>query len=459
MGQAEAKIISHHETFESQKSQPETVQTPSPPEDNFLQELASQPQIQDQLSLRQKSILAEMHLLRENNQWQSILDLFYPLSEKEPELISYGLDFDLRMELAFALGQVNSFDHAVKEYEACVHTNPDSFLAHSGLAYTLYNSLYAAKNRDILLTPEGKKQRVEKAHHHFQKAQELRPEAVTNYYRQGMLFKNLQNKPSLALPLFAHAVSNWRSYTKEQKKNRHQEKKNFIKALYNLASCHVQQNQAHKALTCIQDCIQEDRQDIISALNKHFALGKVHYHLGQHQKAKEALEFAKTLAEVKDADYVYELLARVHLALNQLEQGLNTVRHVPVKLRRPYVRWTESDLLLALNQPQEAAQTLMQALGKDRRSKHKTLIRLAKIAFGQKDYPQALEHAHEADSFHRQTFTTPDAEALFWKAAAHLYNRELDKAKENARELADFAPHYPLLAKLNKVIAQAEQKQ
>lgn len=463
MSNAQAKII-HTPHFNSglaekqEDSQENFVDNEVQEGAAFLEDLAGQAQVQEQLRLRQKSCMAEMALLRQENSWEQILDMFYPLEDKAPELVASELDMELRMELAFVLGQVNRFDEAVREYEVCLQVQPDNYFANSGLAYTLYNSLYAAQNREILLTPDGKKHRAEKAHKHFEKAQEIRPEGVTNYYRQGMLYKNLQNKPALGLPLFARAVTNWRGYSPQQQKARHQEHKNYIKALYNLGSCRLKLNQAQMALKNIQECIQEDQKHYISAVNKYFALGKVCYSLGEFSQAREALEFAATMADVKDGDYVYEMLGRVLLSLEENEKALEAVRKVPFKLRKPYVRWTEADILVAVGQTQEAVQVLTHALNKDRRSRHKTLIRLCRIHFGQKDYQQSLHQACEADDFHRQTFNSPDADALFWQSACHLHLNEVEQARQKAQDLSDFSPGYPFLKKLVKAIEKVEQK-
>ncbi len=67
-----------------------------------------------------------------------------------------------------------------------------------------------------MLHPAERKARLELAHRHFAAAQALRPQQVTNYYRQGMLFKKLQGKWEEALPLFETAIRNWRAYSPEQ---------------------------------------------------------------------------------------------------------------------------------------------------------------------------------------------------------------------------------------------------
>lgn len=91
------------------------------------------------------------------------------------------------------------------EGKKILEEDPEHYHGHSSLGYHMYNSLYAAKNKEIILTPEAKKERIQEAHKYFKRAQELRPEQVTNYYREGMLFKAIENKSEQALPLFSKA--------------------------------------------------------------------------------------------------------------------------------------------------------------------------------------------------------------------------------------------------------------
>jgi tetratricopeptide (TPR) repeat protein len=123
--------------------------------------------------------IGEIELLSRENKWQDVLAAFFPVAEKLPELVDSGMDGRVREKLAFALGQLGRFDEAIAELEVCVRLQPDNFHAHSSLAYTAYNSLYAAKNREVLLSGHVRAERVKIAHRHFQAAQALRPEGVT----------------------------------------------------------------------------------------------------------------------------------------------------------------------------------------------------------------------------------------------------------------------------------------
>lgn len=419
---------------------------------DFLQKLAEHGGSAEELQKRRKKALAEIDELRSQNRWEDIVTLLYPLERQAPELVQAGLDREVRSEVAFALGQTGRHDQAIAEYETCTQADPESFLAASGLAYALYNSLFAAKNREILITPDTKRQRMEKAHAWFAKAQQLRPDGVTNFYRQGMLYKNLQGKIRLALPLFAKAVENWRAYPPEKQEVRHQERKNYIKSLYNLASCRSKIEEVKGALPLIEECIQEDESSgLLKMEHKYFALGKIHYQLDNMDQALKAFEMAAGFTNAKDGDYVFELKARVYLKKKDFQAGLSALRCIPFKARRPYVHWTEADLLVGMGQVGEAKEILHRSAKNDRRSRHKSLIRLAKIAFWSKEFQQALELAKEADDFHRETFVTPDPDGLFWSAAACIRLGSLEQAGRIADELEAFRPAYPYLSKLRRL--------
>lgn len=421
-------------------------------EQDFLHQLAEHGSSSDDLEKRRKQVLAEINDLRSDNRWEDIVTLFYPLDRHAPELVQAGLDNELRAELAFALGQTGRYDQAIAEFEACVQADPNSFLAVSGLAYALYNSLFAAKNREILLTPEAKRKRIEAAHTWFQKAQEIRPEGVTNFYRQGMLYKNLQNKIRLAIPLFAKAVENWKAYSPEKQEARHQERKNYIKSLYNLASCRSKIEEVKGALPLIEECIQEDESSgLLKMEHKYFALGKIQYQLSNLDQALHALDMAAGFTNAKDGDYVFELKARVFLQKKEFQAGLDTVRAIPVKARRPYVHWTEADLLMGLGQVDRAKEVLHRSAERDRRSKHRALIRLAKIEFWLKNHDQSKDLALKADTFHRETFTTHDPDGLFWAAASCIRLGQMEEASRLADELEAFRPGYPYLNKLRRL--------
>lgn len=455
----QVKIISSPKENNPAKDKEQAKSTDQPEhEAGFLDKLAEEGAYQSHLQNRLKSCIREAAYLKGQLRWDEIISLFYPLEDKEPELVQAGLANDLRLQVSFALGQKKYFDEAIKEGEKVLDQALEDYQGHSSLAYHLYNSLFAARNREIILRPETRKERIQKAHKHLRAAQELRPDQVTSFYREGLLFKTIENKPEQAMPLFARAVENWDSYTEEQKQYRHQEKKNFIKALYNLASCQGKKGDFKQAMVNIKRCLAEDEQTCYLKMeHKQFALAKTHFQLGQLDKAISCLEEIICSVSPKDSDYVFELLARIFLVQGQAERGLEVLNQIPVKYRKPYVHWTEAGLLEASGRTEQAQKVLLGSIERDKRSKHKSLVQLCKIKFRERQYDQGLEYARQAVEFHQTVYSTPDSDGLFWQAACLLMLGREDEAMGVADELAAFRPEYPYLQRLKERINKSVQ--
>ena len=186
------------------------------------------------------------------------------------------------------------------------------------------------------------------AHVHFETARSLRPD--------GMLYKQIEDKPERALPLFLKAIENWDAIGDEDKKHRHQERKNFVTSLYQAAGCHLKRNRLKHALVLIRRCLIEDEgSNHINLVIKYFALGKINFQMNRFTEAKEALLFALHCKAEQPLDFVYDLLSRTYLAMNDLQKALQTVRNVPEKRRRPYICWSEADILCAIGRYERQA--------------------------------------------------------------------------------------------------------
>ena len=134
---------------------------------------------------------------------------------------------------------------------------------------------------------------------------------MTNFYRQGMLFRKIERKTDSALPLFQRAVGNWDRLDQKDREVRHQERKNVIKSLFQTASCLIEMDVPEKALDAIKRCLAEDETSHhMAVLFKYFALGKVYFHLNRFQEARDALLFALQSGAGEPDDFVRELLGR-----------------------------------------------------------------------------------------------------------------------------------------------------
>ena len=182
-------------------------------------------------------VLHDTEELFRQNRWDEMAALYCPIKDKCPEIENHPRLHQIRGKLAFALGQLKRFDEAIGELTLCIEQAPNDFYHHGSLAYTAYNSLYAAKNREVFLAGKIREDRISLAHRHFAAATAIRPDNITNFYRRGMLLKQLENKSRKAMPMFQQAVKNWEALDEESRDSRQREFKNYVKSLYHLAGC------------------------------------------------------------------------------------------------------------------------------------------------------------------------------------------------------------------------------
>lgn len=388
---------------------------------------------------------SEMDELTRENRWEAMIERFHPVGEKLAVLVAARQAVPARSKIAFALGQAGQYDEAIAELRHCVEVFPGNFAYRSALAYNAYNALWAAKNREIVLTGDQRRERIRLAHDQFRAAQDIRPDDVTVFYRDGMLFSKIEDAPHKGLPKFLRAIANWRGLEDAVRERRHGQRKNYIKALYQAASCALKLDNPEKALELISDCLAEDaKTDYMNPLFKYFALGKVQFHRGAFAEARDALAFAlERRRKNQPADFAHELLGRVLLAMDTPDDALAEVRKIPEKRRRPYVRWTEADVLSALDRADEAREILLESAKRDNRSRHKSLIRLAKIEYNAGEFEKAMTCAKTADAFFREKWGNCYLEGCFWRAKAALGMGRTDIARKVAERLAaDFPNAY-----------------
>jgi predicted negative regulator of RcsB-dependent stress response len=395
--------------------------------------------------------------LKQKKEWEAAVDRFYPVAEKVPAAAAGRTDLKVRSRVAFCLGQIGRLREAVDEMKICVERFPNNFMYRASLGYCAYNALWAEKNREIRLSPEERADMRKLAHENFAAAQELRPDGVTNFYRQGMLWSRLEDKPAKGLPLFQRAIRNWDGLTPPEREARKQEKKNLVKSLYQAASAELRLGFPERALAALSRCMNEDEKtDYLQPLFKRFALGKIQFHRGEAGDAAAALEWAlEARRGNQPVDFVYELLGRCRLALGDATGALEAARRVPERFRRPYVRWTEGDALIALERTAEARNALAAALDKDRLGKHKTLIRLARLEYAEGRFDPARRCAIEAGRFFREKWGKLYAEAGYWEAMAALALGEAETARGILTVMEKEFPDFGRVAALRAALAEA----
>ncbi|MEW6221292.1 MAG: tetratricopeptide repeat protein [Thermodesulfobacteriota bacterium] len=436
---------------------PAAVAPPLPaPDDTFLLDDTLAPWQIQQASAGQQAALAEAEELVRGCRWPDLLALFHPVEEKVPELVAAGLDAELRLKVAFALGQSGRFPEALATLRLAVARLPDSFLGHSSLAFTACQYIRSCRTGKVALAPATRQELVAEAHRHFGRCQALRPETVTGFYRQGILFQEIERKSRLAIPLFERARANWLALSEKARQERHQERPKFRKSLYHLAVCLAEDHRLPRAQALLEELLAEDPAgETVGLLFTHFGLAKIHLAAGRPAKAREHCQVAVAAAAPDQAiDFVWELCARACLALGEADAGLVAIGRVPERARRPYVRWTEGDCLAALGRPEEAERLWRQAAERDRRSRHRPLLRLARLHLGRGRLTEALAEAEAAERFCQETYGNPSLEAMFWRAACLFRLGRLAEAAAIVAELERRHLHYPHLGRLAERIRQ-----
>ncbi len=452
--ESRARVVGHVDLVQ------ETVPT-SPAARNtsldFLEAQAASPWSGDQLQRDLDRVLAEIAELQSENRWEDIIALFHPVTDKLPELEENEMAGDVRLKVGFALGRAGRNSEALACLEPVTQADPENSMAHYSMAYTALDALFTAKTSRKPLPRREKSHLLQTGHTHFQQACRLRPDSVTFFYRHGVLYKEIERKTRQAIPLFEQAIANWESKDDETRKLHHQQFPKYIKAMYHLASCLLDNGMARRSCALMEKVIGEDRdRNHMQPVFKHFAMGKILHALGSPKKALEHLELAAYRADRgQPLDFVYELAARCALVLQQPERAAKYIDRIPAARRRPYVCWTQADVLVAGGHGDKALRVLTASAERDRRSRHKALIRIARIHLSNADFAAAEQVCKEAALFCSNTFGNPSHEALFWQAAALYRLNRFQDARNIVVELTRHRFRYANFNRLSRLVHEA----
>lgn len=411
-----------------------------------------------QLRREHNRISSEILALQAEKRWEDIIELFHPVEEKTPELVAAGMEVDIRSKVAFALVRLHRNNEAIHTLLPAAARQPDNAMIRYTIGYAVLDELFTARSERRLIPGKRKKELISLAHDHFAAARALRPDSVTFCYREAILFKEIEGKYKLAIPLFEQAIVNWEQQSRQEQEQRHQQRPKYVKSLYHLASCLLDAGRPARSLQLLEKLEQEDRdRNYLHPVFRHFAFGKVLHALNRHQEAIDRLETAGHAAgQEQPTDFVWELAARNALHLRQVDKASHYIARVPANRRRPYVRWTEADILAAQGKVHEALRVLQQCGERDKRSRHVSLIRICRLQLGLKQYDQALHAAILAVRFCEETYGDPSKEAQFWQAASlHLLGKNRE-ALEILTILADGHFQYPHFQRLIDLVRTAQ---
>lgn len=448
----QAKVVGHIQ-LEPQRRPAWSAPVPEtllPTDSAFLCDYSGFAVNNSQLCREHSRVINEIIALQAEKRWQDIIELFHPVTDKLPELVAAGMEIDVRSKVAFALVRLHRAEEAIGTLLPAAERQPEDAMIHYTIGYAALDELFTARTEHRIIPGKRKKELIDLAHTHFAAARALRPDSVTFCYREAILCKEIEGKAKLAIPLFEQAIANWEQQSPQEQEHRHQQRPKYIKSLYHLASCLLEVGRASQSLMLLERMEQEDRdRKFLHPLFRHFAFGKVLHALQRHREALEHLETAGHVAQPNQpTDFVWELAGRCALHLQQVERASGYIARVPANRRRPYVRWTEADILAASGKVGEALQVLQQCSERDKRSRHVSLIRMSRLLLGQHRYDHALGAAVQAVRFCEETYGNPAKEAQFWQAASlHLLGRNKE-SQEILIALEDGHFQYPHFRRL-----------
>ena len=402
-------------------------------------------------------VLGEIKELQAENRWPDIVTLFWPIEEKLAEFVEAGLDEEIRLKLSFALCRLGKNEQAIDCLLPLVAKNSQRYLAHYSIGYAVLDLFFRARTERRIIPVKKRVELLKLAHHHFDRARGSKPDSVTFCYRQAVLYKEIEDKPKQAAPLFQQAIENWRRLTEDERQRFHQQRPKYIKSTYHLASCLLTLGQPKKSYTLLTNLLQEDSaSNYMHPLFKHFAVGKVLYALGRYKEGIDHLVTAIHRAERGQAtDFVHELAARCELALQRPHQALRQIDRIEPHRRRPYVRWTEADTLVALDRIDDAIALLERCAELDKRARHVALIKLCRMRLQRNEMDQALAAAREAVSFCLDLYGNASHEARFWEAVClHRLGRNRE-ALPIIEELQDCRYTAADLVRLSALVKEA----
>lgn len=451
-----ARVVGHVSVIHQGKSPSAQLS-----EDDFLAGQAVAPWSDNLVRQGSQRVLAEIGELQRDNRWEDIIALFHPVAEKLPELTGSDMEHEVRLKVGFALSRAKRHAAAIDCLEPVIRQDPDNALAHYSIGYTAMDALFESIRARTPLPAREKKELLAKAHSHYQQACSLRPESVTFFYRHAILYKEIEDKTRQAAQCFEKAIANWERQDVEAREKNHQQYPKYIKSMYHLGSCLLQQGLASRALGLIEKVVALDQdRNHLHPVFKHFAMGKVLHALGRHQPALEKLELAVHRADRNQpVDFVLELAARCALSLAQPEKALRFIGQVPAGRRRPYVRWTEADAHAAVGDFNKALAILADVAERDRRGRHKALIRMARIHLSSGRYQETVRTSTEAAEFCRESFGNPSHEALYWKAAGLYKLERYCEALEIVEELERHHFRFPNFNRLCQLVKKAAMSQ
>ena len=233
----------------------------------------------------------------------------------------------------------------------------------------------------------------------FEEAQELRPDGVTNFYRQGMLYRKIEDKNEKSLPLFQAAVNNWDALGTKEREYLASGAQEPYQGLVStgLVPARGRVRAPGPGSASSGACPRTKRTNYLALLYKYFALGKINFYLNRFTGGQGRLAVRPAVPGQAAGGFCQRTAGPDLSGVGQPRPRPGNHRAGSERKRRPLLRWTEADVLCALREFELAREVLAACMERDARSRHKALIRLARLEYLWAPTAPVLDNAREAE--------------------------------------------------------------
>ncbi len=346
--------------------------------------------------------MIKLDTLRHENRWEDVINLLAPFVE------TGQADAQCFSDLGFAYSQRDQYDKARYCYKQWLEMEPQRAQPYYAIAYTFYDA--------------GEwKQAIE----WFDRALEIWPSYMRCLYRKGVAEIQLL-KEEQAVETLTRAIVAWQNMTDDAKRRAHA--KFFLKSVFYLGKAHYKLGHYDKALACFKKVCDEDSRHYMKPEIKNYNLAKGYFGAGHYAEAEKILQKMVRQRHVKN--YVPVLLARVQAAMGENQKAISWLSRALEKRPDAYIYFYRAEMYQKCDRIQEAVADYQQALRRDKKGKHKTLLALGRIAIVQNRLKEAQSYLERAIAFKKKLYDADYYEARLALAQCfHLAGKE-DRAQQ-----------------------------
>ncbi len=333
----------------------------------------------------QENIQQQVDALFKENNWQGIIDLLKPIVDAGDHSIDY-----LR-NLGFAYSQLDQYKNARRYYQIWLQFDPKRPQPYYSIGYTYYDG-----------------QNWEKAIKWFDKALSRFPSYVVCLYRKGVaLF--MWGKETKAKSVLESAISSYKFMRNTDMQKRLA--KYYYRSVFYLGKCELALGNFGSARACFEKNL-EDAREYIDPIYVKYNLA---YTLVKNRKYDEAEKYLEEITtKYANKEWIFRLWGNLLQARGEYRLAIEKYTQA-LKIRiQPYILINRAEAHIKNDDLEYAKQDLYEALKRDRKAKHKILLRLAGIAMAQEQLTKAEQLAKRAIEFKLKVYEADFANAHYF---------------------------------------------